>query len=186
MSDEEELNFCVKCGGPLEKKVPNGENRVRDVCTKCGHIHYRNPHNIVGTVPTYQGKVLLCQRAIEPRKFYWNLPAGHQEMQESTLEGALRETIEEAGAQLTDVRPLMLLDVPFASGTHVYFTGEVVNPDCKPGPETLRQNFFSEDEIPWEKIAFNSVKRALRLYFADRKQGIEQFHYEIKEKSGKE
>ena len=107
-------------------------------------------------------------------------------MKEGTLAGALRETKEEAGAELTNVRPFMLLDVPFASGTHIYFIGDVVNPDCKPGPETLEQRFFSEEEIPWDKIAFNSFKRALKCYFSDLEKGSIGFHYEIKEKPGKE
>lgn len=186
MSEESELKFCSACGAPLEIKIPEGDTRQRHVCTKCGQIHYENPHNIVGTVPVYDGKVLLCRRAIDPCFGKWNLPAGHQEMKEGTMAGALRETKEEAGAELTNVRPFMLLDVPFASGTHIYFIGDVVNPDCKPGPETLEQRFFSEEEIPWDKIAFNSVKRALKCYFSDLEKGSIGFHYEIKEKPGKE
>lgn len=186
MSEAEELKYCCVCGGPLELKIPEGDNKERHVCKECGQIHYQNPHNIVGTVPIYQDKVLLCRRAIEPCFGKWNLPAGHQEMKEGTMAGALRETREESGAELTNVRPFMLLDVPFASGTHIYFIGDVVNPDCKPGPETLEQRFFSEEEVPWDKIAFNSVKRALKYYFSDLKKGTIEFHYEIKEKPGKE
>lgn len=186
MYEVPELKCCVDCGSPLEFKIPEDDTKERYVCPKCGHIHYQNPHNIVGTVPVYENKVLLCRRAIEPCFGEWNLPAGHQEMKEGTMAGAIRETKEEAGAELVNVRPFMLFDVPFASGTHIYFIGDVVNPDCKPGPETLEQRFFSEEEIPWDKIAFNSVKRALRCYFSDLKKGKIGFHYELKESPGEE
>ena len=107
--------FCTQCGAPVERKIPEGDDHERYVCTACGEIFYENPLNIVGTLPVWEDRVLLCRRAIDPRKGYWTLPAGHQEMKETTRDGAARETQEEAGIdfRIAD-EPYVYLDLAHA------------------------------------------------------------------------
>ncbi len=121
MSEESELKvlFRLRCSSGNQNSRRRHEER--HVCTKCGQIHYENPHNIVGTVPVYNGKVLLCRRAIDPCFGKWNLPAGHQEMKEGTMAGALRETKEEAGAGIKKCLPFHALRCPVCFGLHIYF-----------------------------------------------------------------
>ena len=178
--------FCTQCGAPVERKIPEGDDHERYVCTACGEIFYENPLNIVGTVPVWEDKVLLCRRAIEPRKGYWTLPAGHQEMKETTRDGAARETREEAGIdfRIAD-EPYVYLDLAHASQSHVIFLAAMESPEANPGPESFEARLFSEDEIPWDKIAFNSVDKILRLYFDEAKTGNFPFHYIERHKQGK-
>lgn len=178
--------FCTQCGAPTERKVPEGDDHERSVCTVCGEIFYENPLNIVGTVPVWEDKVLLCRRAIEPRKGYWTLPAGHQEMSETTRDGAARETREEAGVSFNiSETPYVYLDLAHASQSHVIFLAPMETPEANPGPESFEAKLFSESEIPWDKIAFNSVDKILRLYFDDFKNGSFPFHYIERHKKGK-
>ena len=144
---------------PSRKEDSRGR-RSRTLCLYClRRIFYENPLNIVGTVPVWEDKVLLCRRAIEPRKGYWTLPAGHQEMKETTRDGAARETREEAGIdfRIAD-EPYVYLDLAHASQSHVIFLAAMESPEANPGPESFEARLFSEDEIPWDKIAFNSIK----------------------------
>lgn len=147
--------FCTQCGAPVERKIPEGDDHERYVCTACGEIFYENPLNIVGTLPVWEDRVLLCRRAIDPRKGYWTLPAGHQEMKETTRDGAARETQEEAGIdfRIAD-EPYVYLDLAHASQSHVIFLAAMESPEANPGPESFEARLFSEDEIPWDKIAF--------------------------------
>lgn len=172
------IKFCSQCGAPVAKQVPDGDHLERFVCTRCGHIHYQNPTNIVGTVPIWEDKVLLCLRAIEPRKHYWTLPAGHQELGESTRDGASRETVEEAGISFgVSTEPYVYIDLGKYGHSHIYYLASMENKNAKPGVETIEARLFSEHEIPWDRIAFNSVHKVLRLYFEDLKRGHFPFHY---------
>lgn len=181
-----EIHFCEKCGHPTKREIPEGDTHERDVCPSCGYIAYINPINIVGTVPYLGDKVLLCRRAIEPRLGYWTLPAGHQEVQETTREGAERETEEEAGihAEISSA-PYILLDIAHADQLHLMFLARMKDESVNPGPETFEARLFSEEEIPWDKLAFNSVEKSLRLFFADLKKGSFGFHYIEKHAPGK-
>ena len=126
---------------------------------------------VLGTLPVWEGQVLLCRRAIEPRYGLWTLPAGFMELGESTEEGALRETQEEAGAQV-QLGPLFsVFDVIQANQVHLFFLADMVSPALDPGPETLEARLFHEDEVPWDTLAFRSVRGTLERYFADRRAG---------------
>lgn len=174
----DKIRFCIQCGSPVKKKVPKGDHLERYVCTKCGHVHYQNPTNIVGSVPIWEDKVLLCLRAIEPMKNYWTLPAGHQELGESTRDGALRETFEEAGISCDiSQSPYVYIDLGKYGHSHIYYLARMTSLTTNPGIETFETKLFAENEIPWDRIAFNSVHKVLRLYFSDLKQGNFPFRY---------
>lgn len=164
-------NFCSQCGSALSRLIPADDNRMRDVCTHCGAVHYQNPRNVVGIVPVWGNKILLCRRAIEPRFNTWTLPAGFMELNETLSEGALRETAEEAGADI-ELGPLFtVISVPYAEQVHVYFLANVLSDKLDPGLETLEARFFELDEIPWDELAFRTVTATLERYVADRKRG---------------
>jgi ADP-ribose pyrophosphatase YjhB (NUDIX family) len=156
--------------------MPADDNRERAVCTVCETVHYENPLNVVGTVPVWEGRVLLCLRNIEPRKGLWTLPAGFMELGETTEEGARRETIEEAGAEI-DLEPLFtVLNVPHVSQLHLYYRARMLSDRLDPGPETMEARLFEEHEIPWDALAFRTVKFTLERFFADRRSGRFQTH----------
>lgn len=163
--------FCTQCGHPLTRMCPPLDNRLRDCCTHCGAVHYRNPLIVVGTVPVYQDKVLLCKRAIEPRYGKWTLPAGFMELQESTEQGAERETREEAGAKIKMGSLFTVMDVPEVSQVHMYYLAEITHPNFDPGEESLEVKLFALDEIPWEEISFTTVEATLRRYIDSVKTG---------------
>ena len=110
------MKFCPSCGAAVVQRVPPGDSLPRDVCDACGIVHYLNPKLVVGTVTEWEERVLLCRRAIEPRYGYWTLPAGFLENGESTGEGALRETLEEAGARVELLAAFSMISVPYEIG----------------------------------------------------------------------
>ncbi|MBA2722890.1 MAG: NUDIX hydrolase [Methylibium sp.] len=170
------IRHCKTCGGAAEYRVPADDNRERAVCGVCGAIHYENPLNVVGTVPAWRDKVLLCRRAIEPRHGFWTLPAGFMELGETTEEGALRETTEEAGARVTLQGLFSVLNVVRVGQVHFFYRAELHDTDFAPGIESLEVQLFREDEIPWDELAFRTVRETLRLYFADRARGAFGLH----------
>ena len=166
------MKYCSDCAAPLSLKVPTDDTRLRHVCDSCGSIHYQNPRNVVGSIPVYGDKVLLCKRAIEPRLGYWTLPAGFMELGESTSAGAARETLEEAGA-VVEMGPLFsLLNVPHAEQVHLFYLAQMINPNFCAGEESLEVALFCENEIPWDQLAFPTVKQTLRWFFEDRAKGL--------------
>ncbi|MBI1227430.1 MAG: NUDIX domain-containing protein [Bacteroidetes bacterium] len=171
------MKFCSNCGSSdLKFEVPAGDNHLRQVCGNCAEIHYHNPKIITGCLPIWEGQVLLCRRAIEPRAGYWNVPAGFLEIGEAVEDGAMREVWEEAEAK---VHILGLQSVfTFTNFYHVYlqFVGELVGGKFGVGEESLESRLFSEEEIPWEEIAFESSRFALRHYFEDKKKGNFKLH----------
>ena len=171
------MKFCSNCGsGNLDKTIPEGDNRLRKVCANCGAIHYHNPKIITGCLPVWEDKVLLCRRAIEPRKGFWNVPAGFMEIGESAEEGAAREVWEEAEAkvEIWGVHTVFT----FTRFAHVYiqYLGSLLDGKFGIGEESTEVKLFSEEEIPWEEIAFESSVFALKKYFEDRKTGFHQAH----------
>jgi ADP-ribose pyrophosphatase YjhB (NUDIX family) len=160
------------------KRVPPGDTLPRWVCDQCGEIHYQNPKLIVGTVPEHEGRILLCRRAIEPRYGYWTLPAGFMENDETTGQAALRETLEESGANVELGAPFTMISVPRVNQVHLYYRARVRDLDFKPGEETLEVSLFEEARIPWREIAFRTVGTTLRHWFADRTKGAFGFHAE--------
>lgn len=161
------MKYCSSCGGTVSYRVPKDDNRERAICDACGEVHYRNPLVVVGCIPEQDGKILLCRRAIEPRYGYWTLPAGFMELGETVAGGAARETLEEAMATVELGNLFAMVDVVHAGQVHLFYTGRLVG-DFGAGEETLEAELFSEDEIPWDDIAFQSVEFALRRYLEDR------------------
>jgi len=165
------IHFCSACGNTTTQRVPVGDTRERACCDSCGTVHYVNPRPVVGTIPVWDGQVLLCRRAIEPRHGYWTLPAGFMEVGETTAEGAARETREEACARIELGSLFSLIDVPAAEQIHIFYRAQLLDTGFSPGEESLDVRLFLEDEIPWNEIAFRSVDTTLRLFFEDRARG---------------
>jgi ADP-ribose pyrophosphatase YjhB (NUDIX family) len=170
------IQHCRVCGSPTRYQVPADDNRERAVCTACGEIHYENPLNVVGTVPVWGEQVLLCRRAIEPRHGMWTLPAGFMELGESTAEGALRETVEEAGAHVELQGLFSVLNVVRVGQVHLFYRARMLDTHLDPGPETLEARLFREDEVPWDELAFRTVRQTLELFFEDRRKGLFTVH----------
>lgn len=166
------MNFCSHCAHPVVLKVPADDTRERFVCEQCGTIHYENPRNVVGSIPVWGEQVLLCRRAIEPRLGYWTLPAGFMEIGENTAEGAQRETLEEAGAEVIMGELFSMLSVPHVHQIHLFYLAQMTSADFAAGVESLEVKLFSEAEIPWDEIAFPTVRHTLEWFFADRKAGL--------------
>jgi ADP-ribose pyrophosphatase YjhB (NUDIX family) len=165
------IKHCHACGSAVRYAVPADDNRERATCTACGTIHYENPLNVVGTVPVWGEQVLLCRRNIEPRYGLWTLPAGFMELGETTAQGAVRETIEEAGARIELQELFTVLNVVRVGQVHFFYRARLQDPHFDPGPETIEARLFDEAEIPWEEIAFRTVKETLVRFFEDRKRG---------------
>jgi ADP-ribose pyrophosphatase YjhB (NUDIX family) len=170
------IQHCRVCGARTEYRVPEGDNRERAICTGCAEIHYENPLNVVGTVPVWGEQVLLCRRNIEPRYGFWTLPAGFLELGESAAEGAIRETVEEAGANIELQDLFTLLNVVRVGQIHFYYRARMLDTLLAPGPETIEARLFREDEIPWDELAFRTVRLTLEHYFTDRRSGVFPLH----------
>lgn len=166
------MKFCSECAHPVALAIPEGDNRPRFVCPQCNTIHYQNPKLVIGTLPVWEqdGKlqVLLCKRAIEPRYGYWTLPAGFMENEETTEQAALRETEEEAGADVELGKLFTLLNVAHVHQVHLFYLARLRSLDFAPGEESLEVQLFTQDEIPWDDLAFPTVRNTLELFFADR------------------
>ena len=170
------MKFCSNCASPVVERVPPGDSLPRFVCDRCGEIHYQNPKVVVGTVPEWEGRVLLCRRAIEPRYGYWTLPAGFMENGETVAEGAARETLEEAGAQIELAAAFSMISVPRVNQVHVFFRARVLDLEFRPGAETLEVALFEEADVPWKDLAFRTVSLTLERWFGDRRSGRFDFH----------
>ena len=175
------IQFCKSCGHAVRYRVPDdGDTRERAVCNSCHTIHYENPLNVVGTVPVWGDKVLLCKRNIEPRFGKCTLPAGFMELNETVAQGAARETVEEAGAQFEMHDLFTLMNVTRVGQVHFFYRAQLTSDQFNPGHETQEARLFAEHEIPWDEIAFRTVKETLQHYFADAKKGkFELQHVDI-------
>jgi ADP-ribose pyrophosphatase YjhB (NUDIX family) len=172
------MKFCANCGAPVGRRVPPGDSLPRFVCDACGEIHYQNPKMVVGVVAEYQGRILLCRRAIEPRYGYWTLPAGFMENDETAAQGAIRETLEEAGARIALDAPFSLISVPRVNQVHLFYRARLADLEFRPGEESLEVALVEEGAVPWKEIAFRTVGITLRHWFADRARGSFGFHAE--------
>jgi ADP-ribose pyrophosphatase YjhB (NUDIX family) len=171
------MNFCPSCGQPVTLRVPDGDHLPRHVCVACGTIHYQNPRIIAGCVPEWQGKILLCKRAIEPRRGYWTIPAGFMENGESVQAAAAREAMEEALARVEIGSLVAIVNVLRAHQVHIMFRARLIDLNFGVGPESLEVGLYDESEIPWPEIAFLSVQFALERYLEDRRKGVESLHF---------
>lgn len=162
------MKFCSNCGATVVHKVPEGDNLPRYVCEACNIIHYQNPRMVVGCVPVWEDKILLCKRAIQPRLGLWTVPAGFMENGETLDAGALRETSEEACARVAIEKLYAVYNIPHINQVYLLFLATLQDLDFKAGSETQEVRLFREDEIPWDQIAFATVRNTLTHYFSDR------------------
>lgn len=165
------MNFCSHCGQPVSLKTPPQDNRPRHVCESCGTVHYQNPKLVVGCIAEWQDRILLCRRAIEPRYGLWTVPAGFMENGETTAEGAARETLEEANARVDELTLYALFNIPHIDQVYILFRARLLDLDFHPGSETLETVLAVEQDIPWDQLAFPTVRNSLRRYYADRRAG---------------
>jgi len=171
------IRHCKQCGTAVVMRTPDdGDTRERAVCPACHTVHYENPLNVVGTIPVWEDKVLLCRRNIEPRRGKWTLPAGFMELGETVAQGAARETREEAGAVFEMQDLFSIMNVVRVGQVHFFYRAQLAHTRFDPGHETLEARLFSEEEIPWEEIAFRTVRETLRCFFQDRAQGRYGLH----------
>jgi ADP-ribose pyrophosphatase YjhB (NUDIX family) len=176
------VKHCRNCGTATEQRTPDdGDTKTRAVCPACSTVHYENPLNVVGTIPWIMQdgelKVLLCERNIEPRKGFWTLPAGFMELHETTAQGALRETHEEAGAQVKLGELFSLINVQRVGQVHFFYAAELLSQEFNFGHETSAVRLVSQSEVPWEDLAFRTVKETLQRFFEDKQSGKQQMHH---------
>jgi len=173
------MKFCSSCGAPVTHEIPDGDNRHRHICGSCDEIHYKNPNVVVGVIAEWQGRIILCRRAIEPRIGYWTMPAGYLEINESTDEGAAREAEEEAGIDVEIGDLLTLINIPQIGQVQMIYQGTLRSPDFEAGIESLEVKLVTEDEIPWDELAFPTVKISLEHYYASRRAGEFSLHTQV-------
>lgn len=165
------MKYCSDCGKPVELIIPSDDDRPRHVCHSCGIVHYQNPKLVVGCIPEWENKILLCRRDIEPKKGKWTLPAGYLENGETVENGAIRETLEETGATVTALSPYLLFDIAHINQLYLMFHSRLIKPDFHVTPESSELALFDEKEIPWDEIAFKVIEKTLKQYFKDRRTG---------------
>jgi ADP-ribose pyrophosphatase YjhB (NUDIX family) len=132
------MNFCSQCGGPVLLTVPDEDDRPRYVCPSCGTIHYQNPKLVVGCIPVWEDRILMCRRNIEPRKGFWTLPAGFLENGETTAEGARRETLEETGSTVAGLTPYLMVDIVHIHQIYLMFRSRLLAAGLSPDPGKFR------------------------------------------------
>ena len=170
------IHFCPQCGENVAFIIPPGDSLPRHVCSSCGHIHYENPRLIVGCVAEWEGQILLCRRAIEPRRGFWTLPAGFMENGETTAEAAARETYEEAGARISIDAPFALISIAAINQVHLFYRARLTAPVYAAGEESLEVALVEPEAIPWDDLAFRSIAECLQRYLDDRSKGNFAFH----------
>jgi ADP-ribose pyrophosphatase YjhB (NUDIX family) len=171
------IKHCKDCGHQVAYRLPDdGDTKPRAICTACTTVHYENPLNVVGTIPHWQGRVLLCKRNIEPRLGKWTLPAGFMELGETTAQGACRETLEEAGAEVELEGLFSVVNVARVGQVHLFYRARLLNDQFDPGHETMEARLYEEADIPWEELAFKTVSETLQRFFEDRRSGRFGFH----------
>ena len=170
------MKFCCYCSAELVYDIPSDDNRHRHICQSCGIIHYQNPKIVAGCIPVWEDQILLCKRAIEPRLGYWTLPAGFMEMGESTLEAGIRETLEEANARVEVEDLYAVFNLPYVDQVYMMYRSRLLDLDFSSGIESLDVQLFKEDEIPWDELAFTTIRETLKFYLDDKKTGKFQLH----------
>ncbi|HKK05855.1 MAG TPA: NUDIX hydrolase [Gammaproteobacteria bacterium] len=170
------MNFCSHCGHSVTLRIPEGDNLPRYVCDACNAVHYQNPKMVVGAIPVWEDKVLLCRRAIEPRYGLWTLPAGFMENGETTGEGAAREAKEEANANIEILSLYSMFDLPHINQVYIMYRARLLDLHYRAGDESLEVALFAESDIPWERLAFRTIHETLRHFFGDRHRGHYGLH----------
>jgi ADP-ribose pyrophosphatase YjhB (NUDIX family) len=170
------MNFCSECGQPVIIIIPPDDDRMRHVCTVCNTVHYQNPKVVAGCIPVHGDRILLCKRAIEPRAGFWTLPAGFMELGETSLEAAVRETLEEAKARVQVLDLYAVFNLPHVNQVYMMFRSSLLDQDFGPGRESMEVKLFKESEIPWANLAFATIRQTLQFYFKDRRNGHFPLH----------
>lgn len=170
------MNYCSQCGKEVEIKIPDGDNMPRHVCNHCDTIHYQNPKLVVGSLPVWENQVLLCKRAIEPCYGLWTLPAGFMENGETLEQAAIRESREEANANLELENIYTIISLPEINQVYVLYRAQLLDLDFYAGTESLDVKLFSEEEIPWDQLAFKTIHKTLKHFFEDNKSGQYAVH----------
>ena len=170
------MNYCSLCGAPVAQRIPPGDNRARYVCASCGAVHYQNPKIVAGCIPVWEDKVLLCKRAIDPRSGYWTLPAGFMELDETSQQAALRETLEEANARVEIVNLCALFNLPHVNQVYLMFNSRLLDLNFAPGEESEEVALFTREAIPWDELAFETIHHTLACFFADRDDNSTRLH----------
>lgn len=166
------MKFCSDCGSSVSHRIPQGDNRPRFVCDQCDAIHYQNPRIITGCLVEHQNQILLCKRAISPRKGFWTLPAGFMENGETLEESALRETWEEAEARVDNPSLYTVFNLPYINQVYIFYRGTLLNGAFGAGIETLESRLFREEDIPWDSLAFPTIHKVLRFFYNDAKDKV--------------
>ncbi len=165
------MKFCSQCGHPVEQRVPTGDNMPRFVCPQCDTIHYQNPNIVTGCLPMFGDQILMCKRAIEPRYGLWTLPAGFMENNETLEQAAMRESMEEANANVKLLNLYTVFSLPHVNQVYIMYLAELLDDNFSPGSESLEVKLFGEAEIPWNELAFRTIHYTLKYFFADRHRG---------------
>jgi ADP-ribose pyrophosphatase YjhB (NUDIX family) len=172
------MNFCSICGAAVTRQIPPDDDRLRYVCCECGAVHYQNPKVVVGCIPVWEDKILLCRRAIEPRLGTWTIPAGYLENGETVSAGARRELWEEALAQVGELQPFGLYNICHVNQIYLIFRAQLTDTNFGAGHESLEARLFETAEIPWNDLAFPVITRTLERFVKARRQGKFKFHIE--------
>lgn len=165
------MKYCSECGGDLDFRIPEADNRERHVCCRCHTIYYRNPKVVTGCIPVWGDRILLCKRAIEPRYGLWTLPAGYMEIGESTLQAAARETLEEANARVEIEDLYMVINLIYVNQVYLMYRSRLLDEGYSSGKESLEVRLYREEEIPWDALAFPAIQETLKYYYQDRREG---------------
>ena len=179
------MKYCSECGKGVELKIPDGDNRERHVCSHCQTIHYKNPNVVAGCLPIWEDKILLCKRAIEPRHGFWTLPAGFMENDESLEQAATRESIEEANANLEVTNIYTIVSLPHINQVYILYLAKLKDLNFSAGVESLDVQLFTEEQIPWDNLAFRTINFTLKHYFEDRKNNSFPVHHGTIEKNNR-
>ncbi len=161
------IRFCSQCGATTALKVPPGDDFPRFVCETCEHIHYQNPKIVVGTIPEWEDRILLCRRAIEPGYGQWTLPGGFMENGETVEQGAMRETMEECGAEVDITSLHSVYNIPHISQVYMMFRANMRDSTFTGGAESLAVKLFRHDDIPWDELAFRVIRAIMKHYVDD-------------------
>jgi len=170
------LKYCSHCGALVKLEIPPGDDRERFVCESCRTIHYQNPKLVVGCIPEWEDKILVCRRAINPRYGKWTVPAGFLENGETVSDGAVRETFEEARARVEIIAPYAMFDLTFVNQVYLMYRARLLDLSYAPGEESLEVELVSLNHIPWDELAFPVIRETLKHYVKDRPSGVFPFH----------
>jgi len=172
------MNYCGNCGHSITIQVPDGDDRERHCCNSCGSIHYFNPRIIVACLPVWEGKIMLCRRGIEPRKGYWTLPGGFMELNETTEDGAIRETWEETKAEVEIERLQGIYNMPQINQVYFVYLAKMKSAHYEITPESTEIELVDPKDIPWDKLAFRVMKKVLEQFVNEETPGNPEIHHD--------